>query len=740
PIDPDLPADRIEFMLQDANPVLVLDTVVDIDGPSTNPVHRLRPDNAAYVIYTSGSTGRPKGVTVEHHCLANLLACHRAGFVADTGGGRLRVALTAIFSFDTSLEGPLLMADGHELHLIDTHLRLDPDALVAYIARHRIDFLDLTPSYVRQLIPAGLLAVRPRILMLGGEPLSEPLWRELAAAEHTLSYNFYGPTETTIDALVCRVEQSSRPSVGRPLANLRAYVLDSAHQPVPIGVRGELYLAGDQLARGYLNRPGLTADRFPPNPFGPPGSRMYRPGDLVRWTNDGTLDYLGRIDDQVKVRGHRIELGEIEAALMRQPDIAEAAAAVRHTDGRDLLVGYVVPTSLAPGDLRAALRQVLPDYMVPTAFVTLDALPRTPSGKIDRRALPAPALGSSETGQVAPRTAAERQLAEIWSQVLGVARVGVADNFFGLGGDSILSIQIVSRARAAGLRLTSKDIFLHQTIADLAPLVGQVAEPVHAVEPVRGPVPLTPIQRWFFETHRDNPHHYAMSMLVELAEDVDPSTLGTALAALVDHHEALRLRFQVADEIQQDAEPTLDPATFFQCVDMPVAAAALEAQSSMDISAGPLVRALLFTGRRPLLFVTCHHLVVDGVSWRVLFEDLATAYAHLAAGEPVALPPVTTSYREWAARLSDFVGSGGLDDELAYWQDIKPATLPIDHNGPNTHPEAITTRLDRAHTEALLRMVPDAYRTQVNDVLLAALGRALSEWSGHDMVLIGMEG
>ncbi|MYV93358.1 AMP-binding protein, partial [Streptomyces sp. SID1034] len=277
---------------------------------------------------TSGSTGRPKGVAVPHRAAAHLLAAHRAGFVADAGGGPLRVALTASFSFDTSLEGVLLLADGHPLHLVDETTRMDPAALVDYVVAHRIDFLDLTPSYLRQLLPAGLLddpRHRPRVLMLGGEAIGPALWRELGAHPEVAAYNFYGPTECTVDALSSRIEGTGRPLVGRPLPNTRAYVLDDRLQPVPPGVGGELYLAGEQVARGYLGRPGLTAARFLPDPYGPPATRMYRTGDLARWTADGRLDYLGRADDQVKVRGHRIEPGEIEAALTDLPGIAAAA-------------------------------------------------------------------------------------------------------------------------------------------------------------------------------------------------------------------------------------------------------------------------------------------------------------------------------------------------------------------------------------------------------------------------------
>ncbi|WP_143712799.1 non-ribosomal peptide synthetase, partial [Streptomyces hygroscopicus] len=565
PIDPELPADRVAFLVADAGPALVLDEAAlrAVPGtlPATDPTDAdrtapLHPGSAAYVLYTSGSTGRPKGVAVEHRSLVNLLAGHRRGFVAEAGGGPLRAALTASFSFDTSLEGLLLLADGHELHLIDETTRLDPAALVSYVAAHRIDFLDLTPSYLRQLLPAGLLdhpRHRPRVLMLGGEAIGPSLWRRLADTPGTTAYNFYGPTECTIDALAARIGGPGRPVVGRPLGNLRAHVLDARLQPVPVGVAGELYLAGEQVARGYRGRPGLTASRFVADPYGPAGSRMYRTGDIARWTADGELDCLGRADDQVKVRGHRIEPGEIEAALLDLPSVGEAAVVAATDDrGHARLAAYYVPARggepPASGELRAALGRTLPGHMVPAAFVALDAMPLSPSGKLDRRALPAPRLDADrpERAAVAPRTGTERELARIWAEVLGAGTVGVGDNFFELGGDSILSIQIVSRARRAGLALTSRDVFLHQTVAELAAVVAERTAPGAAGAGERtdpaGPAPLTPIQHWFFATHGPL-RHFTMSMVLELPQDLDEGALRTALEAVVAHHPALRTRF-----------------------------------------------------------------------------------------------------------------------------------------------------------------------------------------------------
>ncbi|MFJ5534653.1 non-ribosomal peptide synthase/polyketide synthase [Streptomyces sp. NPDC093261] len=778
PLDPALPEERVRFLLDDAGPELVLDeaalravpaTAPDTDPAGTDRLARLDPENTAYVVYTSGSTGRPKGVAVSHRSLANLLAGHREGFVAEAGGGPLRVALTASFSFDTSLEGVLLMADGHPLHLVDETTRLDAAALVEYVVEHRIDFLDLTPSYLRQLLPAGLLGDprhQPRVLMLGGEAVGPGLWRELAGRRDVAAYNFYGPTECTVDALACRIQGDGRPLVGRPLRNVRAYVLDDRLQPVPPGVGGELYLAGEQVARGYTGRPGLTAARFVADPFGPPGRRMYRTGDLARWTADGRLEYLGRADDQVKVRGHRIEPGEIEAALLALPDVTAAAVvAVPDPHGHLRLAAYLVPAAGAPrpeaAGLRAACRRVLPDHMVPSSFTVLDSLPLTTSGKLDRRALPAPDLDAApRAGEfVAPRTPEEGTLAAIWSEVLGVARVGVTDNFFELGGDSILSIQAVSRARAAGLHLSSRDVFRHQTVADL---VAAAARRTTAIPAPRrphdhGPAPLTPVQDWFFAAHGPL-RHFSMSMLLDLPYDLDEQALERSLEAVAAHHPALRTRFTRSGdtwEQQPGVGPTSGLLTRHDLCVLPAAdlaaaraEAADTARAALDPATGSLLRAALLlppAGERPQLFLTAHHLAVDSVSWRILLADLERAYRQVAAGDQARLESATTPFTHWAAHLSGRVRAGDLDDDLPYWrrEAATPRTLlPVDRTGIPLagSVRTVRTRVDRATTEALLRRVPGVYRTQVNDVLLSALGRVLADWAGTERVTVALEG
>ncbi|OPG13065.1 hypothetical protein B1L11_10795 [Microbispora sp. GKU 823] len=540
------------------------------------------------------------------------------------------------------------------------------------------------------------------------------------------------------------------------------HVLDERMRPVPVGVFGEVYIGGGGVAQGYWNRPDLTEQRFVRDPFSAePGARLYRTGDVGRRRADGNLELAGRADDQVKVRGFRVELGEVEAAMTRHPGIAAAAAAVRRDEsGRERLVGYLVPAGdRAPdlGELRAFLADIVPDPAVPSALVTLEALPMTPSGTLDRRALPAPARVERAAGRlVAPRTPAETVLAEIWAEVLGLAgdEVGVEDNFFALGGDSILGLQVVSRARRAGLRLTAKQIFRHQTVAELAAVAVIEDTPRPAALPVAGDVPATPIQRWFYEEFPGAPGHFNQSMFLELAADADAGALRTAFSAVLAHHDALRLRAERTAGGWRQHHAEAESGEVFRTVDLsgldgPAQDRAMReavgrAQRGLRPDTGPLIRAVFFTlggDHAPRLFVTVHHLVMDGVSWRILLSDLVTAY------EGAGLEAKSSSFRDWAVRLGEAAGAGRFDGELPYWTDVErdvtdSAPLPVDGTGDNTVGSArtVSVRLDAGTTQALLRDVPGVYRTQVNDVLLAALASVLSEWAGGDTVAVEMEG
>ncbi|MCP3804810.1 amino acid adenylation domain-containing protein [Allokutzneria sp. A3M-2-11 16] len=496
PIDPDHPAERIAFVLDDAEPVMVITTsdlasrlpaevtALVLDAPETAEMlaqePHLDPLNTQLsqllplcLIYTSGSTGRPKGVVVTHRAMVNLFHHHRTTMIEpESDGRRFRAALTASLSFDTSWEGLFWLLAGHELHLVDDEVRRNPAELLHYITSHRIDFLDITPTYAEELLSAGLLtsAHRPAVIALGGEAAGSALWSALRAEPEISAYNLYGPTESTVDATWALLD-TEIPVIGRPVANGQCHVLDAALRRVPVGVVGELYVAGTPLANGYHRRPGLTAERFVANPFGKPGARMYRTGDLARWRPDGTLEYHARADDQVKIRGYRVELGEIDAVLGTHPAVVQAAVLAR--DAR--LVGYVVPqpgsTVPEPAELRRHIAKQLPDYMVPSAYVVLDRLPANTNGKLDRAALPAPS-NDAASGR-APRSERERVLCGLFAETLGLPEVGIDDDFFVLGGHSLLVARLQNRARAElGLRLSIADVFAAPTVAALADRLG----------------------------------------------------------------------------------------------------------------------------------------------------------------------------------------------------------------------------------------------------------------------------
>ncbi|MEV6982707.1 amino acid adenylation domain-containing protein [Sphaerisporangium sp. NPDC051017] len=498
PIDPDYPGPRVAFMLEDCEPrlvltvaelagdlpsvpgtaVLVLDTLDEIGGggPSGGP----DPDEPLCLIYTSGSTGQPKGAVLTHRGMVNLFHHHRTEMiepeVAPSGRPRFRAALTASLSFDTSWEGLFWLLAGHELHFVDDDARREPEELLRYIARHDIDFLDITPTYAEELITAGLLRPgvrRPAVIALGGEAAGASLWTALRGASGISAYNLYGPTECTVDTVWARLRDSDSPVIGRPVANSRCHVLDDAMHPVPPGAVGELYLGGTPVGLGYHRRPELTASRFVDDRFGSPGSRMYRTGDLARWRPDGTLEFLGRADDQVKIRGFRIEPGEIEAVLAGHPGLAQATVVVRPDhNGQDRLVAYVVPEPGAappdPAALRRYAAERLPDYMVPPAFVILDRLPTNANGKLDRAALPAPATELAAVRRP-PRDERERALCDLFAQALRLPEVGVDDDFFVLGGHSLLVARLLSGIRNLfGVRLGIRDVFESPTVAALA--------------------------------------------------------------------------------------------------------------------------------------------------------------------------------------------------------------------------------------------------------------------------------
>ncbi|WP_455883868.1 non-ribosomal peptide synthetase [Pseudomonas putida] len=784
PLDPEYPLDRLHYMIEDSGIGLLLSDAamfaalgelpatlacwcLEDDSPllANYPAGELPfislPQHQAYLIYTSGSTGKPKGVVVSHgeiamHCQAVI---ERFGMRADD----CELHFYSI-NFDAATERLLVPLLSGAQVVLRAQGQWDAEEICALIRTHRITILGFTPSYGSQL--AQWLATQQqtlpvRMCITGGEALTgEHLQRIRAAFQPQVFFNAYGPTETVVMPLASLAPQQLEEGAGSvPIGSIIgdrvAYILDADLALVPQGATGELYVGGAGLAQGYHQRPGMTAERFVADPFARNGGRVYRTGDLVRQRADGLVEYLGRIDHQVKIRGFRIELGEIETRLLEHEAVREAVVLALDAPSGKQLVAYLV-SDAEHGTLRDALKAhlkaQLPDYMVPAHLIVLDSMPLTANGKLDRRALPQPDPEANRQHYVAPRNALEQTLAAIWCAVLNVQQVGLDDNFFELGGDSILSIQVVSRARQAGIHFSPRDLFQHQTVQTLA-AVATRTEQVKAEQGVlTGSSGLTPIQHWFFDTDIPNRQHWNQALLLKPLQLLDPHRLERALLAVLEQHDALRLSF-TRREAQWHAEHRVVPQGGVlmqaQVRDMAQCTALFtDTQRSLDLEHGPLLRALLVDGPegQQRLLIAIHHLVVDGVSWRVLLEDLQTVYRQLSDGQSVNLPAKTSALRDWAARLQAYAGSESLREELSLWQDqlAGPAVaLPVDRpqgSLRNRDADTLSVRLDAEHTRQLLQQAPSAYRTQVNDLLLTALARVLCRWSGHESALVQLEG
>ncbi|AZM53797.1 non-ribosomal peptide synthetase [Streptomyces sp. WAC 01529] len=779
PLDLGHPAARTLDVLADARPAYVIGTratlaalpdhqlpVLALDDPDTAaaladlpatpltasaPAASPRPGDPAYVIHTSGSTGRPKGVLVTHASLANLLAGHGEDHVgpalARTGRDRLRVAHSASFAFDASWDPVLWMVHGHELHLLDDAAYRDPAVLAAYVDEHRVDYLDVTPSYAEALVAEGLLDEgrhRPAVVVVGGEAVPGPLWERLASTPGTRPINLYGPTETTVDAYYW-LPGPDGSTTGHPVRASRVYVLDSSLRPAPPGVTGELYVAGACLARGYLGRPDLTAERFVADPFGPlhgdPGGRMYRTGDLVRRRDDGTLEFLGRGDDQVKIRGFRVELGEIQARLATHPAVAQAAVIARDTPHGKRLLAYAVPRGAAnapgeaasaqdapgrgtptgapvtPADLRAHLAEALPAHMVPATVTLLDALPRTANDKLDHRALPdpEPALTPGADSPADPHT---EVLCGLFADVLGLeSRWPSPDaTFFDLGGHSLLAGRLAARIRERfGASVGIADVFKAPTPAALAALVrtsditsegtAPVADSVPVV-PRTDTLPLSPAQQrlWFLHRLEGPSPTYNIPLVLTLDGPVDHRALTLALHDLSARHETLRTVYPTTDNAPESGAanaPDDRPHQRVLASDHPLAQPVLHhaplvpgalpeaVRHCFDLAAEPPLRATLFTDpqdpTRHTLLLLLHHIAGDGASTTPLSRDLATAYTARGAGHAPAFAPLPFQYADHAAHQQKLLADGLADTHLAYWKDAL-AGLPDQLELPTDRP------------------------------------------------------
>ena len=792
PLDPSYPAQRLAFMIEDAGLAAVITTEelgtraeladlprVLMDRPIPEAPFRrpaVHPDSLAYTLFTSGSTGRPKGAMNSHRAIVNRLRWMQQAFPLDPSD---RVLQKTPFSFDVSvweLFWPLIT--GATMVIARPEAHKDSAAMVRLVRATGVTTLHFVPSMLQAFVDEAEVSTCAslRRVIASGEALPHDLARRFHQRLDAELHNLYGPTEAAVDVThaPCR-PGDERVTLGRPIANLEIHLLDRQDRPVPVGVAGELHIGGIGLGRGYLQRPALTAERFVPHPTAnEPGARLYRTGDLARRRTDGTVEYLGRLDHQVKVRGFRIELGEIEAALAQHSAVREAVVVVRtEAAGQQRLVGYVTsadPSRPAPAEeLRADLLEHLPEHMVPPVLVALEALPQLPNGKIDRKALPAPTESGTPTPGAAPRGRAEETLAEIWRQVLQLDTVAADDNFFTLGGDSILSIQVVSRANREGFRLTPQLLFRHPTLAALAAAGGPeatgaatetAADPTTATPESDGAeIPLTPIQHWFFEASPTDEQHWNQAVLLEVRKPLDEARRTRALRRLVANHEAFRLRFEPRDDgWHQQLGPAFELEV--ESIDLSrlpanAARAALEAhadevQAGLDLASGPLFRAVYFelAGAARLLLVA-HHLIVDGVTWRVLLEDLESLWSAAAAGAEAVLLPATTPFTGWARRLRQHTEEGGFDAELGFWaRQLAPrageVAMPCDgEGGANTvaTSEVVEVSLGSDRTAALLRSAPGGeHGPRIDELLLSACFGALTDWTGGSALRLDLEG
>lgn len=760
PLDPSHPRDRLDLLTRDMQAILTLsdatltaNAAAIAEQPATRPNVTLWPECAAYVLYTSGSTGAPKGVIITHNAIVNHMLWMQRDFPLHATDVVLQ---KTPITFDASVWefwAPLLA--GATLAMAKPEGHQDPEYLATAVESWGITTLQLVPSmldFVLEPLANGKGRSLQRIFS-GGEPLRPETRDRVFQLLDLQLINLYGPTEATIDALVHICERDGELPIGRPVANMQAWVLDRHLSPVPVGVDGELYLAGAGLGRGYFGSPALTAERFVPNPFSAiPGQRMYRTGDVVRLREDGVLLFVGRADFQLKIRGHRVEPGEIESALESMPEVARAVVVPRQKDGRVSLTAYVVPhnsDSCNAAQATEYLKQRLPAHMIPASIVMLDRIPLTPSGKVDRRNLPAPdtTAPSLNDPREQPGTPVEEQLREMWKHILGVPNLGIHDNFFELGGDSIQSLRLVSMAAQAGWKIRPKQVFDHPTIAALAQVLElrSAQAPPTETDIDTGNIPLLPVQSDFFALQAPNPSHWNQAVLLKTGADFSAAMAESAWRRVIERHDAFRLRFQweTAGWRQWLAESAECPFVCAPLADMD--SYVEQAHTSLNVQRGPLAASVYCegpAGEPGRWLIVAHHLITDGVSWRVWLEELALACQSLDA-----TVHEETSFAAWAVRLRREAAKPETLAEAPYWIAVTEGpgnNLPVETPAQPTRNtersvQSIQTCFDVAATARLLRELPVLYRCRVEDLLLSALSAALENWTGGS-VLVDLEG
>ncbi|MVT11418.1 non-ribosomal peptide synthetase [Chitinophaga tropicalis] len=766
PVDPGYPQERIDYILEDSGCKVMLDAAAmerfaaTADNYSREDLPLVnQPTDLVYVIYTSGSTGRPKGCMLEHRGVINRIEWmwSHYGFHSDD-----IILQKTTFTFDVSVwELWMPLCWGTRMVLCEQDDIGSPDRIVALINREGITCLHFVPSMLQAFLSSmedrSDLAEQLQSLrrvFTSGEALSTETVNRWYERVDVPVHNLYGPTEASVDVTYYATQRGDRRiPIGRPIWNTSMYVLGSRDQLAPVGVVGELCIGGTGLARGYLNKPELTAEKFVADPFRA-GERIYRTGDLGRWLADGNIEYLGRKDDQVKIRGYRIELGEISVALESHDMIRAAVTVVRTNPAGDkeLMAYFTGDPGVEVSELRSWLGRCLPSYMLPHHYIRLHAIPLTSNGKVDRKQLPVPeelALAAS-TSYVAPRNEKERCLVAMYEEVLKKQPIGIKDDFFALGGDSIKSIQVVSRLRQRGYALTIGDILQYPVVEDLVGHMSVISRTISQAT-VEGIIPLSPIQKHFFETRTTDRHHYNQSVLLYSRTPVSEDGLRAALDKIMAHHDALRMVFRETPEGLVQENKGLEAGCTLEVINATdkesFNAHCDRIQSGIDLATGPLFKAVLFHGADgDRILLVAHHLVIDGVSWRIIFEDLSSLYQQYISGTPLTLPAKTDSFAYWQEQQLAYAGSDALQQEEPYWNSIASTpvqSLPLDNpDGSNLLKDvgAASFMLDEATTEKLLTGCYKAYRTDVNDILLTAMGLALEETFGLKQAVISLEG
>lgn len=791
PIDPEYPQDRIRFLLEDAKsrvfvknarvkgdisegvlPLVVIDYMLDDTSlDSSRPSIARAPSDLAYVIYTSGSTGVPKGVMIEHCQLFNYVFSQAAAYGCDRhekGSGTFH-HLT--FSFDasvTSIFVPLVIGRTVVTSDVTSLNPFDNDAFLKYAP---YDFIKLTPAHlpflkaVCEQYPANTLV---RKLIIGGEVLHAAhiqYWRERKIDIEIV--NEYGPTEATVGCSTYHFGSCEDPQtgvngivVGTSLPNVKFYVMDGNMCLLPQGLVGEVCIGGVQVARGYFQRPELTAARFVSDPYG--DGRIYRSGDLGRWADNGVLEYVGRRDNQIKLHGYRIELGEIEKVLLEDAFVSQAVVVLhRPSSDKSQLVAYVVcDESYDQLALIQNVKRKLPQYMIPSVVIRIASIPLKANGKIDVTALPQPDQRGGAKGNDQPPTEQERMLTEIWQDVLGVERVSVSDNFFKLGGDSITTIQVVSRARKAGIHFQVADIFDHQTIAELLTAIGSSKEKMslqsHSVR-LTGSCGLMPIQQWYFNKPHSDISHFNQSVLLQVTKVVPVGRVKNAIAQLLSVHDGLCSRYSLTETGWEQRYTDVVPDAFhlvdlsncsIESMNSAITFQSNTHQRALDIENGKLVSVVMFLTPEEIaanrLLIIVHHLVIDGVSWRILLEDLEM----LVTSSDLPENPLrkSDSLRDWVDALSRFGASKMLSEETGYWRNVHQRYVQLPFDKIADHPvrmgdlRSIQLKLSTEKTQLLVREAGKAYNTDVNDLLLTALGKAVANWCNSSRVSLALEG